>query len=163
MDDAAATGESVTFSSLLELLRRRLGGGSSPGELARALECAPVFFVVPAIALAFVDFADLAGARCLVLAEFPLSDFVGLRVVALEGDFSSLRALEGDSPLRGDFSAWRRGGFLRFGGIVGFDLLKVLRAEVRLSGMRNKAQLSKGGALSERSECGGCVFMEVGR
>ena len=120
VDGAAATGESITFLSLLELLRRRLGGGSSSGELPRALECAPVFFVVPAIALPFVDFADLAGARCLVLAEFPLSDFVGLRVVALEGDFSSLRALEGDSPLRGDFSAWRRGGFLRFGGIVHF-------------------------------------------
>ena len=120
-----------------------------------------MFFLVPAIALPFVDFADLAGARCLVLAEFPLSDFVGLRVVALEGDFSSLRALEGDSPLRGDFSAWRRGGFLRFGGIALFHLLQLL--QMRLSGMRNKAQLSKGGALSEISDCGGCVFMEVGR
>ena len=110
-----------------------------------------------------MDFADLAGARCLVLAEFPLSDFVGLRVVALESDFSSPGALEGDSPLRGDFSSGRRGGFLRFGGIVPFDLLKLLCAEVRLSGMRNKAQLSKGGALSDRSGCGGCVFMVVGR
>ena len=120
-----------------------------------------MFFLVPAIALLFVDFADLAGARCLVLAEFPLSDFVGLHVVALEGDFSSPRALEGDSPLRGDFSAWPRGGFLRFGGIAPFHWLQLLK--VRLYGMHNEAQLSKGGALSERSDCGGCVFMEVGR
>ena len=119
-----------------------------------------MFFLVPAIALLFVDFADLAGARCLVLAEFPLSDFVGLRVVAL-GDFSSPRALEGDSLLRGDFSAWRRGGFLRFGGIALFHLLQLL--QMRLSGMRNEAQLSNGGALSDRSGCGGCVFMVVGR
>ena len=89
-----------------------------------------MFFFVPAIALPFVVFADLAGARCLVLEEFPLSGFVGLCFVALEGDFSSPRALEGDCPLRGDFSTWRRGGFLRFGGIVRFDLLKLLRAEV---------------------------------
>ena len=116
-----------------------------------------MFFVVPAIALPFVDFADLAGASCLLLEGFPLSDVVGLRFVALEGDFSSRRALEGDSPLRGDFSSGRRGGFLRFGGIVRFDLL--MRAEVRLSGMRNKAQLSKGGALSDRSGCGGfCLW-----
>ena len=152
MDDAAATGESVTFSSLLELLRRRLGGGSSSGDLPRA------------IALPFLEFgADLPGARCLLLEGFPFDDFLGLCFVALERDFSSLRALEGDSPLRGDFSSGHRGGFLRFGGIVPFELMMMLRAEVRLSGMRNKAQLSKGGALSERSECGGCVFMEVGR
>jgi hypothetical protein len=121
----------------------------------------PCFFFVPAIALPFVEFADLAGARCLVLEEFPLSDFVGLRVVALEGDFSSPRALEGDSPLRGDFSAWRRGGFLRFGGIAPFHWLQLL--QVRLSGMRNEAQLSKGGALSDTSGCRACVFIVVGR
>ena len=150
MDDAAATGESVTFSSFLELLRRRLGGGSSSGDLPRA-------FAVP-----FLEFgADLPGARCLLLEGFPFDDFLGLCFVGLERDFSSLRALEGDSPLRGDFSSGRRGGFLRFGGIVPFHLLQLL--QVRLSGMRNKAQLSKGGALSERSDCGGCVFMEVGR
>ena len=82
--------------------------------------------------------------------------------MALEGDFSSGRALEGDRPC-GDLSSGRRGGFLHFGGIVLFHLLQLLRAEVRLSGMRNKAQLSKGGALSDRSGCGGCVFMVVGR
>ena len=123
-----------------------MGGGSSSGDLPRA------------IALPFLEFgADLPGARWLLLEGFPFDDFVGLCFVALERDFSG-RALEGDC-----FSSVRRGGFLRFGGIVGFDLLKVLHAEVRLSGMRNKAQLSKGGALSERRECGGCVFMEVGR
>ncbi len=117
----------------------------------------PSFFCVSAIALPFLEFADLAGAHCLLLEGFPLSDFVGLRFLPLEGDFSSGRALEGDSPLRGDFSSGRR-GFLRFGGIVPFHLLQLLRAEVRLSGMRNKAQLSKGGALSDRSGWGGCVF-----
>ena len=117
-----------------------------------ALECAPLFFFVSAIALPFLECVDLAGARCLLL-----DDFVGLRFLPLEGDFSSGRALEGNSPLRGDFSSGRR-GFLRFVGIVPFHLLQLLRAEVRLSGMRNKAQLTKGGALSDRSGCGGCVF-----
>ena len=90
----------------------------------------PSFFCVSAIALPFLEFADLAGAHCLLLEGFPLSDFVGLRFLPLEGDFSSGRALEGDSPLRGDFSSGRR-GFLRFGGIVPFHLLqRLLRAEV---------------------------------
>ena len=101
-----------------------------------ALECAPLFFFVSAIALPFLECVDLAGARCLCL-----DDFVGLRFLPLEGDFSSGRI-----------------GFLRFVGIVPFHLLQLLRAEVRLSGMRNKAQLTKGGALSDRSGCGGCVF-----
>jgi len=160
VDGAAATGQSITNSSLLELLRRRLGGGSSSGDFSRALECAP-FFLVPAIALPFLEFADLAGARCWVLEEFPLSGFVGLRFVALEGDISSPRALDGDRPPRSDFSSGRRGGVLRFVGIVPFHLLQLL--QVRLSGMRNKAQLSKGGALSDRSGCGGSVFIVVGR
>jgi hypothetical protein len=96
-----------------------------------ALECARLFFGVSAIALPFLEFADLAGARCLLLEVFPLvSDFVGLRFLLLEGDFSSGRALESNSPLRGDFSSGRR-GFLRFGGIVPFHLLqRLLRAEV---------------------------------
>ncbi len=94
-----------------------------------ALECAPLFFGVSAIALPFLEFA--AGARCLLLEVFPLvSDFVGLRFLLLEGDFSSGHALESNSPLRGDFSSGRR-GFLRFGGIVPFHLLqRLLRAEV---------------------------------
>ena len=38
---------------------------------------APLFFSL--IALPFLEFADLAGVRCLLLEGFPLSDFVGLR------------------------------------------------------------------------------------
>jgi hypothetical protein len=62
-----------------------------------ALECAPLFFFVSAIALPFLECVDLAGARCLCL-----DDFVGLRFLPLEGDdFVGLRFL----PLEGDFSS----------------------------------------------------------
>ena len=88
-----------------------------------------------ATALPFLEIADLAGARCLIV---PLSNFAGLRCL---GDFSG-DALMGDTPLRGDFSSGRRAllrlvGVCRFDGILPFQptLLQLLHAEVRLSGM----------------------------
>ena len=123
-----------------------------------ALKYAPLFFGVSAIALPpFLEFADLAGASCLLLEVFPLvRDFVGLHFLLLEGDFSSGRALE-DSPLRGRFLI-RAQRLLALGWHCALSLVAAAACRSVFVWEAQQTELIKGGALSERSGCGGCVF-----